>query len=530
MYDYVIIGGGSAGCVLANRLSESGKWQVCLIEAGPADTNPFIRVPLGIIAVLRSNQLNWKYRTVPQKHCANRSMFWPRGRVLGGSSAINAMIYNRGNPDDYNSWSQMGNVGWSYEEILPYFKKLENFEPGADNFHQIGGPLNIAKLRAVNPLVKIFIEAGIQAGYQFNDFTSNTQYGVGEYLVMQKDGQRCSNAHAYLNSAKQRKNLTIITHAQVTKILVKEKKAIGVLYEKNGKNTEILAKKEIILSAGTVASPQILLLSGIGPYVDLEKHNINVVNDLPGVGKNLQDHLDIYITCLEKTRLSISLHPTWIGRGIKNLFYYIFKGEGELTCNAAEAGGFFTLDKNVKIPQFQWHFVPSVETHHAQDLRMMFKYYGYTLKTALLHPHSRGQITLQNTNIKTPPLIDPNYLSDERDLDLLLEGFKKSRLLLSQPEFSPHCLQEFEPGEEIQTDEQIREYLRHHAETIYHPVGTCKMGIDAMSVVTPELKVHGINGLRVVDASVMPIIVSGNTNIPVTMIAEKAADMILGDR
>ncbi len=530
MYDYIIIGGGSAGCVLANRLSENGKWQVCLLEAGPPDTNPLIRVPLGIIAVLRSNQLNWKYKTVPQKHCANRTLFWPRGRVLGGSSAINAMVYTRGNPEDYNIWSQMGNTGWSYAEVLPFFKKLENFEPGANEYHHMGGPLNIAKLRNVNPLVKIFIQAGLQTGYlSNNDFTSNIQCGIGEYLVMQKDGQRCSNAHAYLNSAKQRKNLNIITHAQVSKILFKEKHATGVIYEKNRKNTEIHAKKEIILSAGTIVSPQILLLSGVGPLAELEKHKINVTYDLPGVGENLQDHLDIYITCLEKTRLSLSLHPTWLGRGLKNLFYYILKGEGELTCNAAEAGGFFTINKKDPIPQFQWHFLPSVETHHAQDLRMMFKYYGYTLKTALLHPFSKGKITLQNTNIKTQPLINPNYLSDERDLELLLAGIKQSLLVLSQPAFSPHCLREFAPGEAIKTDEQICDYIRQHAETIYHPVGTCKMGIDAMSVVTPELKVHGIHGLRVVDASIMPTIISGNTNVPVTMIAEKAADMILSD-
>jgi len=531
MFDYIIVGGGSAGCVLANRLSENGKWKVCLLEAGPPDTNPFIRVPIGLIVVLRSKILNWKFWTVPQQYCANRRMFWPRGRTLGGSSSINAMCYIRGNPEDYDQWEQLGNPGWSYREVLPYFKKLENFEPGASAYHSVGGPLNVAHQRCVNPLVTAFVDAGKQAGYQvINDFNGEKQDGVGIFHVTQKDGQRCSNARAYLHAVMNRKNLTVMSNAHVSKILFAGKRAIGVRYDQKGSSVEISVSKEVILSAGTIASPQILLLSGIGPAAELNKHGIQQVHNLPGVGENLQDHLDIHITCLEKTRLAISLHPAWLWRGVVNLFRYIFKHDGEFTSNAAEGGGFIKTTDNQNKPDLQWHFLPAVETYHAQDLRMMFKHYGYTLKTCILHPFSRGRITLKNTDPRQPPLIDPNYLSDNRDMETLVTGFKKAREVLAQPAFATHRLKEFEPGAEIQTDEQIRAYVRTHAETIYHPVGTCRMGVDALAVVDPQLKVHGLTGLRVVDASIMPTIISGNTNAPVTMIAEKAADMILGEQ
>lgn len=529
-FDYVIIGAGSAGCVLANRLSENGKWRVCLIEAGPRDSNPFIRIPLAIMLTLRSNVLNWKFWTVPQAHCANRRMFWPRGRTLGGSSSINAMCYSRGNPQDYDEWEQLGNRGWSYQDVLPYFKKLENFEPGEAEFHGKGGPLNVASQRCMNPLVNAFINAGKEAGYSINaDFTGDSQLGVGAFHVMQKDGGRCSNARAYLYSAYKRKNLTVLTHCHVSKIIFSDNKATGVRCKLREKEIDISAKKEVILSAGAINSPQILLLSGIGPAAELNKHGIHQVQELPGVGENLQDHLDIHITCLEKTRLAISLHPTWLWRGIVNVFRYLLKHTGEFTSNAAEGCGFFAANGKQTRPDWQWHFLPAVETRHAQNLWDLFEYYGYTLKTCILHPISRGRITLHNADPQQPPLINPNYLSDSRDLDTLVEGFKKARELLSQPAFSQHYLTEFQPGADVKTDEQIRDYIRNHAETIYHPVGTCKMGVDGMAVVDPQLKVYGVTSLRVVDASVMPTIVSGNTNVPVTMIAEKAADMILAE-
>ncbi len=529
VYDFIIVGGGSAGCVLAHRLSENGKWQVCLIEAGPRDTNPFIRMPIGIIFVLRSRLLNWKFLTIPQPNCAHRKLFWPRGRTLGGSSSINAMCYSRGNPNDYDQWAQLGNEAWSYRDVLPYFLKLENFEPGTNAaYHHQGGPLNVTEHRYINPLVSVFVEAGKQAGYSvIDDFTAENQHGVGYFHVTQKNGQRCSNAHAYLRSAERRNNLTVITHAHVTKILFDGKRATGVRYYQHGRYVDVFARKEVILAAGSVGSPQLLLLSGVGPRAEIDKHAIQLIHDLPGVGENLQDHLDIHITYLEKTHHAISFHPRWWLRGVADGCKYLFGHKGEFTSNIAQGCGFIKTDASLSTPNLQWHFLPAVETRHAQDLRAVFRYYGYTLKTCLLHPKSRGRITLQSADPIAAPLIHPNYLADEQDLNRLVIGFKKARDLLAQPAFAPHRLKEYEPGDKVQTDEEIKAYIRAQAETIYHPVGTCKMGNDAMAVVDAQLRVHGLQSLRIVDASIMPVIVSGNTNAPTTMIAEKGADMIL---
>ncbi len=528
MYDYIIMGGGSAGCVLANRLTENGKYTVCLIEAGPCDTNPLIRMPFGIIATLRSSSLNWKYFTSPQVHCDNRELFWPRGKTLGGSSAINAMCYIRGAAHDYDHWAELGNAGWSYHDVLPYFKKLEHFEPGADAYHAQGGPLNVSNRGDLNPLTGAFLEAGQQAGYAVNkDFNGKDQEGVGLYQVMQINGERCSNARAYLHPAENRKNLTVITKALVTKIIFDGKTATGVRYSQSGRVIDIFANKEVILAAGAIASPQILLLSGVGPAAEIVKHHIPLVHDLPGVGENLQDHLDITIVTREKTHHAISLHPrSWL-RSLKAIFSYIFLRKGELTTNYAEAGAFIKSDASQPYPDLQLHFVATMESHHAQDLTNVFYYYGYLLRTCLLNPVSRGRITLRDADPASAPIINPNYLADGRDLDRLIMAFKKAREILGEPAFAPHRLSEFQPGEQVQTDEQIKDYIRQNAETIYHPVGTCKMGHDEMAVVDAELKVHGIQRLRVVDASIMPTIVSGNTNAPVTMIAEKAADLIL---
>lgn len=529
-YDYVIVGAGSAGCVLANRLSENGKWRVCLLEAGPSNTNPFIHISLGLILTLRSNTINWKFWTVPQKNCANRQLFWPRGKTLGGSSSLNAMCYSRGNPRDYDNWAALGNTGWSFHDVKKYFLKLENFEPGANKFHAVGGPLNVCSPTYLNPLMNVFIGAAKQAGYAItNDFNGATQEGVGYYHVMQKDGHRCSNADAYLRTAKNRNNVTILTKAQARKIIFVDKRAVAVECLYQGKVQTISANKEIILAAGTIGSPHLLLLSGVGPQDALTKLGIKVIHHLPGVGENLQDHIDIHTTDFENTRESIALKLRALPRLIKGLFHYIFYRKGEFTTNFSQVGGFLKSDESEPAPNLQWHFLASVEPQHAQDLRPVIKYHGYTLKVCLLHPLSRGRITLADANPETPPNIDPNYFADERDLETLLIGFKKSREVLQQDAFLPHRVGEFEPGENVHTDAQIRQYIREQAETIYHPVGTCKMGVDEMAVVDPSLKIHGLSGIRVVDASIMPTIVSGNTNAPVTMIAEKAADMILLD-
>ncbi len=534
-YDFVIVGGGSAGCVLANRLSASGKWQVLLLEAGPADSNPFIHIPNGIIPVIRSNVLNWKFWTTPQPNCAGRAMFWPRGRTLGGSSSINAMCYIRGNAWDYDHWASLGNDGWAYKDVLPYFRKMENFEPlgqvpRGSEFHGSGGPLNVAEHRFVNPLMTAFVEAAQQAGHPANpDFNGAQQDGIGYYHVMQRDGQRCSNARGFLDPARGRPNLKIVTGAHAAKVLFEGKRAVGVRYLENGSPVEARARREVILSAGAIGSPQLLLLSGVGPRAQLDAHGIAQVQELPGVGENLQDHLDIHVTWEEKTRFAVTLHWTSLWRSLKSVFQYLFGRRGELTSNLAQAGGFVKSDPAQPIPDLQWHMVPFIYSDHGQNLTPLFKYHAFTLMTCFLRPESRGSLRLSSADPLARPQIDANYLATPRDMDAMVKGFKLARQVLQQPAFAAHRLQEMEPGAAVQSDEQIRDFIRRRAETIYHPVGTCKMGRDAMAVVDPRLRVHGLEALRVVDASIMPTLIGGNTNAPTTMIAERAADLILQD-
>lgn len=532
MFDYIIAGGGSAGCVLANRLTSNTTLRVCLIEAGPPDYNPLIQLPTGTFVIFPSQILNWNYWTIPQENCGQRTMYCPRGRTLGGSSSINAMCYLRGHPNDYDEWAKLGNAGWSYADVLPYFKKMENFEGDSVNaFHGKNGPMNVDGQRYIHPLAKVFVTAGQQAGYSMNaDFNGSVQDGVGYYHVAQKNGKRCSNAAAYLQTAKKRNNLTVITRAQVVKILFKGKRAIGVRYLQNRRYIEVFAKKEVILAAGAIGSPHLLLLSGVGPEEDLKKHEIPLIHHLPGVGKNLQDHLDIHITCLDKTHQAISLRPLSIFRIIAHLFRYIAGVTSLLGSNIVQAGGFIKTDHNQVQPDLQWHFLPLFFTDHGKKWKLLFKYYGFTLLTCQLKPSSCGEIILKNADPLVAPLINPNYLAEADDLKCLINGLRKAREVLAQPAFSPYKLLEVEPGDTIQTDEQIAEYIRRRAETIYHPVGTCKMGNDDMAVVDSQLRVRGLECLRVVDASIMPKIVSGNTNAPTTMIAEKAADLILSDQ
>ncbi|SFF48487.1 Choline dehydrogenase [Fontimonas thermophila] len=530
MYDYVIVGGGSAGCVLANRLSADGHHRVCLLEAGPRDDSPLIRMPAGVIALMRSSTYNWQFWTAPQPAMGGRRLYWPRGRTLGGSSSINAMCYIRGNAWDYDHWAALGNPGWSYAEVLPYFKRLENFEPGADEFHGTGGPLNVTRLRQPNPLSAVYLEAARQAGYAHNpDFNGARQEGMGYYHVAQKDGERCSNARAYLRPAEGRSNLEILTGVHATRVLFEGRRAVGVRYYAGGVYREVHARREVILSAGAVGSPHLLLLSGVGPAEELRRHAISVIHELPGVGKNLQDHLDVLVSMRSRTRLGFSFHPLSLVRSLKALVQYLFGRRGELTSNIAEAGGFLKSDPSEVIPDLQFHFVPLVNAHHGLDLRPLFRYYGYSILACDLRPRSRGEIRLASADPLVPPEIDPRHFEDPRDLDKLVIAIRKAREIFAQPAFAPHNAEELEPGPGVRSDDELRQWVREHAETLYHPVGTCKMGADPMAVVDARLRVHGLSGLRVVDASIMPTLVGGNTNAPTTMIAEKGADMILAD-
>jgi len=533
-YDYVIVGGGSAGCVLANRLSEDSEVSVCLLEAGPSDWHPAIHIPMGLLWMMRSKALNWNLMTKAESGLAGREMFWPRGKTLGGSSSSNAMCYIRGHATDYDNWAALGCDGWSFNDVLPYFKRSENQERGADEFHGVGGPLNVADLRSPNPLSEAFVAAGVQAGHPFNnDFNGAQQEGVGLFQVTQINGQRCSTAKGYLTPVRSRPNLTVIPSTHATRINTSTvttgaaARATGVQYMQNGQLHEIGAKREVILSAGAIFSPQLLMLSGIGDAADLKAKGIACVQHLPGVGKNLQDHLDVMV-------VQDSLKPVAYNFGLKNilkgpwtLWQYLTRRNGMLSTNGAEACGFIKSEASEEIPDMQFHFTPAKLKDHGRNLRFIMGH-GYSLHVCNLRPKSRGSISLASSDPLVAPDIRANYLSHPDDLAMMIKGVKHARKVLAAPAFDPYRGKEVLPGESVQSDADIETFVRSYAETIYHPVGTCKMGRgdDDMAVVNSEFQVRGVAGLRVVDGSVIPVLVGGNTNAPVVMMAEKASDMI----
>lgn len=526
MYDYVIVGAGSAGCVVANRLSADPSISVCLLEAGTDDHSPLIRIPLGVAGIMPTRHANWAFQTEAQPGLAGRRGYQPRGKVLGGSSSINAMVYIRGHRSDYDRWADAGNPGWSFDEVMPYFKRSQNQERGGNEFHGVGGPLNVADLRSPHAICDAFIEAGEQAGYgRIEDFNApDIQEGVGYFQVTQQEGERCSAARAFLTPVMDRPNLTVITEAHATRILFQGKRAAGVRYRKNDEGHEITANKEVIVSAGAFQSPQLLMLSGIGPREELRSYGIEPRHELPGVGQNLQDHID-YVTAItspSREPLGLSLRGSW--QMLKALSDYRRFRTGKLTSNVAEAGGFLRSDPGANAPDLQLHFAVALLDDHGRKLHPG---HGYSCHVCLLQPKSRGRVGLQSANPMAAPLIDPGFLTDEEDVERLVRGFRLMREILSAPALMPYR------GRDIyaagaRTDEEIRQVLRRRADTVYHPVGTCSMGRGDAAVVDHELKVHGVDGLRVVDASVMPNIVSGNTNAPAIMIGEKASDMILG--
>jgi choline dehydrogenase-like flavoprotein len=525
MFDYIVIGGGSAGCVLAARLSENPNVSICLLEAGPVDKSVLIQCPAGLALLAQSTQANWGFETVPQAGLNGRRGYQPRGKVLGGSSSVNAMCYIRGPREDYDRWAAEGAPGWGFDDLLPYFRKSEHNERGGDAWHGTGGPLNVMDLRSPNRFGPVFVEAAAQAGYPKNaDFNGAVQEGVGMYQVTHKNGERHSAAKAYLTPNLGRKNLTVMTGAHTTRILMEGKRAVGVEVRRNGALQQLKATREVLLSAGSLQSPQILMLSGIGPGAELQKHGIAVVHELSGVGANLHDHVDVVqvVNTPGLTEL-FGLSLPGAVNALRGIFDWRSARKGILTTNFAEAGGFIKSAPAEPLPDLQLHFVIGKLIDHGRKPSFG---HGYSCHVCLLRPKSRGTLKLARADPLAAPLIDPNFLAERDDMDKLLRGFKLMRNILQQPALAGYRGQELPASAGAQTDAQIEQFIRGNADTIYHPVGTCRMGAGAMDVVDTQLRVHGVQGLRVIDASIMPSIIGGNTNAPVIAIAEKAADLI----
>jgi choline dehydrogenase len=517
-YDYVIVGAGSAGCVLAARLTEDAHTRVLLLEAGGEDAAKEVHIPAAF-SKLYKTAVDWNYSTEPEPFLRDRRLYWPRGKMLGGSSSMNAMIYMRGNPLDYDHWAALGNEGWSFADVLPYFKKSEMQQRGASEYHGTSGPLCVSELRCVNELTRAFLAAAGELGMPANsDFNGARQDGAGLYQVTQKNGRRHSAADAYLRPAMSRKNLTVITHAHASRVIFENQRAVGIEYVSDDAKHTACADREVILSGGSINSPQLLLLSGIGPSDEIERAGIRPIHDLPGVGKNLQDHpmVSVGYLCTKPVAMATA-------ESIPNLLRYFIAKTGPLVSNVAEAGIFHRTRAELQIPDLQLLFGPAYYVNHGLNPR---KDHCFGFGPTLVTPESHGSVSLKSANPLDPPSIRANYLSTDKDMRAIVEGVKLSRRLAHSRSFAAYRGEELHPGAGVQSDGEIAEFIRSEAQTLYHPVGTCKMGNDPMAVVNAQLRVRGVERLRVVDASVMPRIIAGNTNAPTIMIAEKAADMI----
>lgn len=519
-FDYVIVGAGAAGCVVARRLAEDQHTRVLLLEAGPADRSPLIHMPAGFTK-LTGNNVNWCFKTVPQKRLNNREMHYPQGRTLGGSTSINAMIYIRGHRLDYEEWRELGCDGWGYADVLPYFKKSENNERFVNKYHGRGGPLNVADQVQSNLLTRAFVRSAQEVGIPYNpDLNGAHQSGVSYYQVTQRNVRRESAATAFLRPPKP--NLTIQTRAVATRVLLENGRATGIEYIQNGKRIQAYADREVILSGGAVNSPKILLLSGIGPADELKSLGITVEHDLPGVGRNFQDHMDVYLAASSSKPISYNGHDRW-NRAILHGIQYLLYKTGPVTASVCEAGCFLKSSPEVRSPDIQIHCLPAYVVDHG---RMTIKGHGLTINTCNLRPRSIGSITLRSSDPFDDPAIDPNFLDDPYDLKVSMEGFKWGRRILGAPSFRQYIDKEILPGPETQSEEEIGAYVRKWAKNDYHPIGSCKMGTDDEAVVDTQLRVRGLEALRVIDASIMPRLISGNTQATSIMIGEKGAAMI----
>ncbi len=527
--DFIVVGAGSAGCVLANRLSADPRNKVILLEAGGRDLNPWIHIPVGYFKTIHNPAVDWCYKTEPDPGLNGRSIEWPRGKVLGGSSSLNGLLYVRGQSQDYDRWRQMGNVGWGWDDVLPLFKRSENNERGADPFHGNQGPLSVSNMRIQRPITDAWVAAAQAAGYPFNsDYNGAEQEGVGFFQLTSRNGRRCSAAVAYLNPVKQRPNLRIVTHAQVEKIVIEGSRATGVQYRgRSGTLQTVSAGKEIVLSGGTINSPQMLMLSGIGEAEQLRDHGIDVIRDLGGVGKNMQDHLQarlVYKTHEPTLNDEVS---TLSGQARIGLKYLMFRA-GPMTMAASLATGFMKTRKDLETPDIQFHVQPLSAENPGKGAD---KFSAFTMSVCQLRPESKGEIRLGSADGRAYPRIIPNYLSTETDCRTIVEGVNIARRIARHAPLTSKISEEFRPNPSLDIDDYdaTLDWARNNTASIYHPTGTCKMGNDKTAVVDARLRVHGISGLRVADCSIMPEIVSGNTNAPAIMIGEKASDLVLED-
>ncbi|PIE14054.1 MAG: glucose-methanol-choline oxidoreductase [Rhodobacterales bacterium] len=535
-FDYVIVGGGAAGATIASRLSEDADVTVCLLEAGGGGNGILVRAPMGVVAMLPGRPArinNWAFETVPQPGLNGRKGYQPRGKALGGSSAINAMLYLRGQAADYDGWAALGCDGWGWDDVLPYFRKAENNERGADDMHGAEGPLQVSNQKAPRPISQAFVDANARNQIRaVADFNTGDNEGAGLYQVTQfhhadKNGERCSAAAGYLFPVMDRPNLTVITRAHATRVLFDGKRAVGVACRVGKEDRELRATREVVLCGGAFNSPQLLQLSGVGRPGDIVPHGIDMVHELPGVGQNLQDHLDFILAYKTRDRDTVGLGP----RGGVSLLRHALKwrrdGVSMVASPLAEAGSFFKTDPALERADVQTHFVISVVDDHARRLHMG---HGYSCHVCVLRPYSRGTVGLNSADPMAAPRIDPNFLGDERDLATLVAGAKKTREIMETEPMKGFKAKELFGVSDTTTDAEWEQHIRNRADTVYHPVGTCKMGVDDLAVVDPQLRVRGVEGLRVADASVMPLLVSGNTNAPTIMIGEKCADMIRAER